>query len=420
MTSRCAPSRLFVGSITLLLVLCTFASASAQPVKRRAFVTSVQGQGNLSMWPDAGGKTGLEAGDAICRNRAAAASLPNPQAYRAWLSTSTTDAYCHVRGQTGLKGSCVGPAAPAGPWYLSNGITAFTGDVDELTGYDAKIYRPVVLNEFGQEPSFEDGEYWTGTFANGTHAAPCNGWQSASSSDSGVLGSNKGSAVEWTYAFYANCTGTFHLLCLETGESIQPTLPRWSPGAIVFVTSKVGTGDLHYWPDANSKFGVAAGDEICRNLAAAAHLPAPDSFVAWLSSGTSHAVDRITVKGPFRRLDSFIVSHSKIGLVDGATDNSIHVDEMGHHIDQFVRVWTGTNAAGQATGSDCNEWDSESPDEGATRGGAGFSRFEGWTDFAASWSCQVDSRLYCVSNAVTLSWDGFESGDMSAWSSKVN
>ena len=56
-------------------------AAPSAAVKRRAFVTSVAGNGNLASWPLSGGGIGLAAGDNICRARAFIADLPNPGSY---------------------------------------------------------------------------------------------------------------------------------------------------------------------------------------------------------------------------------------------------------------------------------------------------------------------------------------------------
>ena len=74
----------------VLFAALLFAVASdGFAVKRRAFVTSSRGSGNLSSWSEAGGAVGLAAGDAICRARALGADLPNAGTYRAWLSDAT-------------------------------------------------------------------------------------------------------------------------------------------------------------------------------------------------------------------------------------------------------------------------------------------------------------------------------------------
>ena len=122
-------------SLTAALAAAVLLAVPAAAVKRRAFVTSVSGTGNLNSWPDAGGLFALAAGDAICRARATAAGLPNANTYRAWLSTATTDAYCHVQGRTGEKATgCSGSPQPSGPWYRVDGTTALAANLEELTG----------------------------------------------------------------------------------------------------------------------------------------------------------------------------------------------------------------------------------------------------------------------------------------------
>ena len=116
----------------ILFALALAASAgSAAAIKRRAFVTSASGTGNLSTWPGATGATALERADSICRLLAQTASpapLPNAATYRAWLSTSTTDAFCHVQGASGKKSTdCGGAALPGGgPRYRVDGVSPFT------------------------------------------------------------------------------------------------------------------------------------------------------------------------------------------------------------------------------------------------------------------------------------------------------
>ena len=72
----------------VLVGLQQLATGPAEAVKRRAFVTSEIGNGNLNSWPSSGGLFGLPAGDNICRVLAGDAGLPNANTYRAWLSTA--------------------------------------------------------------------------------------------------------------------------------------------------------------------------------------------------------------------------------------------------------------------------------------------------------------------------------------------
>ena len=74
--SRHLGRRLFprlLGAALLMLL----AAAPSQAVKRRAFVTSVSGNGNLFTWAGATGLTGIERADSVCRARATAGGLPN-------------------------------------------------------------------------------------------------------------------------------------------------------------------------------------------------------------------------------------------------------------------------------------------------------------------------------------------------------
>jgi hypothetical protein len=387
-----------------LASLAAIAGAASAAEPRRVFVTSVTGDGDLSSWPDADGKSGLAAGDAICQARAVAGSLPNPANYRAWLSSASTDAYCHVQGLTGKKGSCQGGAPlAAGPWYLSNGITHWAANLEALTGEEREIYWPALRTELHDAlPPGWHSYYWTGTDPDGTGSnAYCGDWESDSADDIGADGDALGTSGIWTFNGYVPCHSPRHLLCLETGPSIDDPV-RWGPGAIVFVTSVRGTGNLGEWPEADGLEGLDAGDAICRNLASAARLPAPSSFSAWLSTSFVDARDRTTVDTAFRRIDGYPVAFSRADLLDGATGNSIHVDERGRYLWDIGGVWTGTAADGRATEKDCEGWEVGTDSEAATRGFASRSRYAAWTEHEGDRSCNGLYRLYCVSDRVTL------------------
>lgn len=237
------------------LVLVASVALSGTPaaaVKRRAFVTSVSGTGNLASWVASGGLTGLAAADNICRVRAVSGGLPNGDNYRAWLSTSATDAYCHVQGLTGKRSNqCNGAPQPgAGPWYLANGVSYFTGSLAELTGPEGTIHRPVLLDELGDEVGSNAQMYWTGTSVIGTGVGTndCGDWTSASNASFGQQGAALGSAVVWTDRLVARCDASLRLLCLEPGASEPQPRLGWTPGALAFVTSSTGPGDLSTWP----------------------------------------------------------------------------------------------------------------------------------------------------------------------------
>lgn len=418
--SRARHSYAYFFSCTV--VALTVASPAAA-VKRQAFATSVSGTGLISSWPDAGGQGGLVGGDNICRARAAAAGLANPSTYRVWLSTASTDAYCHVQGRTGKRAAgCSGLPQPAGPWYQVDTLLPITGILDDLTGPEGVIVRGVHLDEFGTVPGpFDPTDYWTGTLRTG-EVAPntCSSWVVGTNGAQGVIGDALATAEEWTDNFPTNCNTPRRLLCLEPGASEALAATTWNPAAIAFVTSATGNGDLSSWPQAGGEEGIAAGDAICRTLATSARLPAPESFVAWLSDSAVDARDRVTLEDvPFRRLDDQRVANSKADLLLFAGNtNSLHVDELGNYLTGGVLAYTGTQPIGVNSGDTCLDWTTSAADN-TLAGNASRMRSGRWTAHAGN-SCIQSNRLYCFSNVVTLFWDGFErTGDTSRWSSTV-
>jgi hypothetical protein len=418
------------AKLLALAVLPSLAlAAPADAVRRRAFVTSVTGPGDLGSWPDAGASTGLAAGDAICRARAAAASLPNANSFRAWLSTASTDAYCHVQGLTGHRspGCTGGPPQAAGPWYrftFPASAPAF-GDLDELTGAEAAVYRSALFDEDGMpiDGSTPPWLYWTGTDTDGAVYPDfhCEGWTSGESGELAVSGDTTGTAQVWTLTSAAACSASFRLLCLEPGASDPADVGWTAPGSIVFITSASGNANLGSWPQAGGATGVAAGDAVCRGLAAAAHLPAPSSFVAWLSDAKQDAADRLTSNGPFRRIDGVTVATNRAALLGGSNEGSIHQYETGGYLagQGGGYAFTGTLDDGTAAAERCSDWTSASSDDTGLVGRASSTQDEEWTNYSG-FGCNTPFRLHCFSNVVTLFWDGFDrSGDTSRWSSVV-
>ncbi|MBP9142983.1 MAG: hypothetical protein KBF21_06070 [Thermoanaerobaculia bacterium] len=399
----------------------------ASAVKRRAFVTSGTGTGDLASWPGASGAPGataLEHADSICRVHAASGLLPNANTYRAWISTDEADAYCHVQGLDGTRSSgCNGAALPGGgPWYLANGITPWSGTLDQMTGPEALLYRPISLDENLDEISSEFSErlIWTGTNRSGQafSTLQCDDWSASAGASTGATGDAQGVGERFTRAFSPTCDSSNHLLCLEPGTS-ETVTPRWAPGALAFASSVRGTGDLGSWPAADGLAGIDAGFRICRNLAAAAHLPAPASFVPWLSTSLVDAVDRLTTDGPFRRPDGLIMALDVAELVGPAFPrNSLHQQEDGRYLDGgHDRVWTGSLADGTGDGYLCDDWTNDVSGHGRS-GGANVGRVFEWTD-DNNYFCSNQQRLYCFSNVITLFWDGFESATTERWTTAV-
>jgi len=421
------------GTAALAALVLLGCAAPASAVKRRAFATSVSGTGDLSTWPDATGATAFARADAICRARAAAATptpLPNAATYRAWISTSATDAYCHVQGLSGKKATgCNGAVLPgAGPWFLANGATNLSGTLDQLVD-EGELYRPISRDEnFDAIPTI-DRFYWTGTDAAGVWTGvDCSGWADDTPGQFvGTVGDVYGIVGFWSLADEMACAGDHRLLCVEPGAGEVSRL-GWSPAAVAFLTSAQGKGDLGAWPQAGSATGLGAGDAICRTLAAQAFLPAPESYVAWLSSATPvvDAVDRLEITGPWKRIDAYTIANDLTDLTDSTLDTSLHQFENGTYLTEecattfACRTWTGTNADGTGAAATCDDWtDALGGFQGMKGSAADGPLTSIWSNFGTT-SCNVSYRLYCLSNVITVFWDGFElTGDTSRWSSAV-
>jgi len=379
---------------------------------RQAFVTSIQYSAALG---------GLAGADLSCQALAAAASLPNPTGFVAWLSDSTTDAYCHVHGLTGKRVNNCGQAvlpAEAGPWVRVDGFP-FADRIDLALHPTGRVLAPMIVTETGAPINIYSA-VWSGTNDAGElHAAnpvPCSDWSLADAGQIVGLGASSATTGSWIYYGMSNCSYSFHVVCLETGPA-APLPPHRSGGALAFVTSVDGTGNLGSWPEAGGATGLDAGDAICRALATAAGLPAPESFFAWLSSATVAAKDRLAYDGPWIRLDGVRIVDSKADLTDGVLFAPVGQTESGVYLSSYG-VWTGTGSAGLADPARCGDWLLSD----ATQGKTGWPNLTSaqWTEKANLACSSTWLRLYCFSDfpAVVFA-DDFESATCDAWSATV-
>lgn len=415
-------SRAFVSRLATAIAFIGMQQLAVEPaegVKRRAFVSSATGSGNLNSWADSGGLFGLAAGDNICRELAGDAGLPNAGTYVAWLSSAATDAYCHVQGQTGKKATgCVGTATPAGPWYRYDGVGRFAGTIDELVSDEPRIYQPIRYTETGGDLANNVLGYWTGSDPRGEVTDDtCGSWVVGTSGPFGLAGSQVHTTGNWTYRSTVPCEQNRRLLCLEPGLSEVTPVP-WVPAALAFTTSAAGRGNLGSWPEAAGESGLEAGDAICRNLASAAHLPSPETFIAWISSSTVDAADRMTLDGvTIRRVDGFRIADSKADLLANGNANTFHVDERGRYLADNFLVYTSTYSDGTRRAEEtCLDWTSSSGVESALFGTANIAYGGDWThDFSGN--CSAEVRLLCFSTREILFWDGFDlSQNTERWS----
>ena len=161
----------------------------------------------------------------------------------------------------------------------------------------------------------------------------------------------------------------------------------------VFASSTLSDGDLG---------GLEGADTQCNVLAANVGLPG--EFVAWLSTDSVNAVDRLAGSdGPWFNTNGEMVATSLADLTRGDINNPIDFDEDGIGPltpTENVEVWTGTLGDGTGGGAYCLGWTSGSAEDSGVR--AKIDRSDlGWTDLGASpcdslaGSVIFDKRIYC-------------------------
>jgi hypothetical protein len=375
------------ADVTTVTVTCTDDSP------RIAFVTSVFGNGQLSSWTGAGAAVGLAAADAVCQARATAAGLSGT--FVAWLSSSTSDAYCRIHGLPGLYSANCGQAAlptGAGPWVRTDGF-AF---MDALPATTA-LYTPPIYDESGVIPAGATSgmglKLLTNTARSGAPAslsATCTDWTDGVAA-TGITTGGTGETVWWSNSSTGYCNdATVRLLCFERGAG-NPLPSFATTGKHVFATSTAGTGNLSTWADAGGQTGLAAGDKICQARATAAGLANPTTYKAWLSTFSINAVDRLTSVGPWVRLDGVVIADSKADLTDGVLFTAVTFNEYGVGNDTFL--YTGTAATGLSSGFTCVNWTSAGAGDAAHKGRQDFATSR-WTD-DGTMACSTSGRLIC-------------------------
>jgi hypothetical protein len=176
------------------------------------------------------------------------------------------------------------------------------------------------------------------------------------------------------------------LTVMDAGEDAPAdTAP---PFKRVFVTSDVSNGVMG---------GIAGADARC--AAAAGRGKLGSTWVAWISSSTVDARDRIEFQGTFRLLDGKEVVANRSQLLSGKLSVPIDVDETGTTATGFAGVWTGAAADGRASDT-CNDWTSNGVVVFGAQGsfdqtGVAWTKNGGPGGGFENWGCQTSSRLYC-------------------------
>lgn len=376
--------------------------------ERLTFVTATTGTGNLSTWAGAGTNAGVAAADAICNLEASQAGLPGT--YIAWLSDSTSDAYCRVHGRTGKKATNCGLGAlpvAAGPWVRADAArTPAAPAIDKLLAPARQTFFPVTYRADGVDVATTlPTLIFTGTDDSGVlTGTACTDW--TSTGGTGAMGDLAGGGTAWTdYGTDPSCSTFGRLRCVETGSG--PALPSRHPVAPrrAFVTSVSGTGVLSTWPDAGGVTGISAADAICQARARYAGYTNAASFKAWAAYSSIYAVNRLSGNGPWYRPDGILVASNKSDLIDGRLGAPLYQMETNAYAAgnaETGSVWTGAMYSGYyySTTYSCLSWSSTSYTSIVGRTDIADYR---WTaigsssSFPTTQSCSApDYRLYCL------------------------
>jgi hypothetical protein len=360
LTPTASPTATSTASAALTVTPTPTATSTA--VFNIAFVSSTTSNGDL------GGQAGA---DAECAILAAAANLPNAT-YKAWLSTSTTNAAAKL-------GTARGFVRPDGQ--------PFADQVSDIAA--GNILNPLILDESGNNLAHQI--VWTGTADAGIASAfACGDWLIGTGVSFGELGKSTGGAGAWSDdAGETSCNAFAHLYCFGTSQvnalTVTPT-----PGRIAFVSK----GSF-----ATSQ-AVSGADSLCQNEASAAGLANPTTFLALLSTSTAPAASRFDVSAmsaPYVRPDGIEIADAPTIAAGSTLDSGIWQHADGSYVTEFAAAtWTGS-AAPNVVGTlpaTCQDWMTTN---GADTGSEGVSNVtDTWWNSSMSTSCAEPLSVYCL------------------------
>ena len=181
------------------------------------FVTSARATGNLGSWMEASGKTGIEAGDAICQKLADDAGLQGE--FMAWLSDSSIAAEDRL-------------ARSAESYLRVDGVRVAENWSDLTT--PPYLENPISINERGL--SNAQLLVFTGTRVDGTAALwgnTCDDWGSDDQAHETTVGSSGHPDFSWTEQGVGPCGSPFSLYCFQQNFDLpQEDFNTGCPGPI--------------------------------------------------------------------------------------------------------------------------------------------------------------------------------------------
>ena len=160
-----------------------------------------------------------------------------------------------------------------------------------------------------------------------------------------------------------------------------------SPNYAFVTSTTVVPGELHLVSGASD--GLDGADILCNQAAAAASLPG--TYVAWLSTSSVNALDRLAGARGWVRTDGTPFADQHTMLIGGAHWFPLNRDETGAVATGLVV--TGTGSSGTASGTACSDWSSTT---GSAIGGAAQEMGRFWTSGKVP-PCTgvISTRLYC-------------------------
>jgi tetrahydromethanopterin S-methyltransferase subunit G len=153
----------------------------------------------------------------------------------------------------------------------------------------------------------------------------------------------------------------------------------------------------------DSGSGVTGADNLCQISATSAGLSG--SFVAWLSTDSQDARDRLVIiDKPYVRPDGVVVAANLADLLDGnPLANAIAVDEYGVEFESNNWVYTGTGNDGRADGPNCEDWTIGTTGSGVFATAGAVKNTDIWTKAFGQPTCgwntlgpTNEALVYCV------------------------
>jgi hypothetical protein len=304
---------------------------------------------------------GLVGFDAVCNTLATAAGINNATAngYRAWVSTSTANAFQRLvttGGCTRLDGSVV--------------FTEMKDAIDP--SYGSMIFSPINIDEQGAVVASAE-PVWTGTGADGSRvaSATCSDW---SGTGNGVVGNTHGGPGSWTNHALIPCSGvTARLYCM--GVQWNTVVPITAP------------------PASAKRIYLSTGTVQGNSVMSADCSSAGSGTKAVLVSTTATAASSYINPTTLYVTPSGVVVGTGAEILSGTMRTGIWERGDSSFGGGAEQVFTGSPSVSQVgtLASTCQDWTSGS---GSAISGVDMLAPEWWN--LQTRACNQPSRVYCV------------------------